>query len=77
MLVYHRFGDVVLRFGVRATMLRFPSLLGAAAARLLSLQRHLVSINGFAVRKGVKPLPPFRHQIRPSADHAGDFVAAA
>lgn len=77
MFVYHRLRDIVLRFGMRATVLRFPSLLGAAAAGLFTLQRHLMSINGFAVRKGVKPLPSFRRQIRPSADHAGDVVATA
>jgi len=55
MLVYHRLGNIVLRLGMSAAMLRFSSLLGADAAvlllLLLSLQGHLVIINGLGVRE--------------------------
>lgn len=63
MLVYHRLSDIVFRLGVGATVLArvpvvLPPLLGPDAAALLPLQRHLLGVNGFPVREGVKTLPP-------------------
>lgn len=64
MFVYHRLGDIVLRFRMRAPVLAchpavlLPPLLGPNAATLLPLQRHLVGVHRFAVRERVVSLPP-------------------
>ena len=78
--MYHCLRDIVLRLGMSTAMLRFLSPRRADAAMLLlllllSLQGHLVGINGFGVREGVKPLPPFRRRCT-SPDYAGGFVTA-
>lgn len=76
MLVYHRLGDVVLRLGMRAVMFRVTSLLGAGAgaAMLVPLQRHLLGVDGLAVREGVESLSSFRRQLSSSTDHARGVV---
>lgn len=72
--MYHRFSDIVLRFGVGATMLaRVPVVLPPLlrAATLLPLQCHLLRVNEFPVRERVEALPPpGRCLIRASPDHA-------
>lgn len=81
MFVYHRLGDIVFRLGMRATVLAchpvvLPPLLRPDAATLLSLQRHLVRVNGFPVGEGVETLPsPRGGLVQPSADHIRDVVA--
>lgn len=79
MLVYHRLGDIVLRLGMHAAMFRVTSLFGAGtrATVLIPLQRHLLGVDGFAVREGVESLSSFCRQLCSFPDHARRVVGSS
>lgn len=83
MFVYHRLSNIVLRFGMRASVFAchtviLPPLLGPyATTLLLPLQSHLLRVNEFPVRERVETLPsPRGGLVRASSNNAGGVVAS-
>lgn len=76
MFVYYSFSDIIFRFGMHMTRLRFSSFPSSDTATLFLWHCQLLRINGPVIRERMESLSAFHRQICPSPDYAGNFVAS-